>query len=586
MILNELSVVIPTLGGKSINTVIDKINDGIDKPNEILICIPKSNNNKLDISNHKNIKIINTTKGQVLQRIEGFKKAQNKFVLQLDDDCKILNNDIKNLLFELKKLGEGNAIAPIYYDEKTDKCSHPFITGLKGFAKSLIATIICGAPWGLRRMGCISKIGTNYGVDVNYMNSNLKETEWIPGGCVLHYNKSTIKENFFPFSGKAFCEDLMHSFLLRENSIKLWVCKNSSCKTEHAYFPNQKKEIIQYLEAFKYLQKLRNKRIARFWIWYFLNLLRIWIKFNVKNNENEFISIGIKINKISYTPEAYAYANYFKNKGFIVDLNYKEKLKKNNDIVINFMGFRPFWVNFINKNTLEIHEYTSLSTKPLPKIKDKIKYFFNSKPAGRIFMSKYIKESFNFKDNVPFIFREMGADPEMYKKNNNEKEFDIVYCGSVLYREGLIDIIENLAKLNLKILIIGFYDNKTFDRFQKYQNIKMLGRIERYQIPEYYSKCKVGLNFTPNIHPLNLQSSTKTIEYCAAGLGVISSKYKWINDFAKDRKANFLWIDEIKSKSDFEKFNFISPNVDDLSWPNILDNCNLDKFILKVMNRL
>ena len=55
MILNELSVVIPTLGGKSINTVIDKINDGIDKPNEILICIPKSNNNKLDISNHKNI---------------------------------------------------------------------------------------------------------------------------------------------------------------------------------------------------------------------------------------------------------------------------------------------------------------------------------------------------------------------------------------------------------------------------------------------------------------------------------------------------------------------------------------------------
>ena len=46
-------------------------------------------------------------------------------------------------------------------------------------------------------------------------------------------------------------------------------------------------------------------------------------------------------------------------------------------------------------------------------------------------MSKYIKESFNFKDNVPFIFREMGADPEMYKKNNNEKEFDIVYCGRI-----------------------------------------------------------------------------------------------------------------------------------------------------------
>ena len=93
---------------------------------------------------------------------------------------------------------------------------------------------------------------------------------------------------------------------------------------------------------------MRNKRIFRFWIWYFLNLLRIWIKFNIKYND-ENIRIGIKINRISYTPEAYAYANYLTKKGFIVDLNYKEKLRKDNDIEINFMGFRPFWIKFPNK---------------------------------------------------------------------------------------------------------------------------------------------------------------------------------------------------------------------------------------------
>ena len=210
---------------------------------------------------------------------------------------------------------------------------------------------------------------------------------------------------------------------------------------------------------------------------------------------------------------------------------------------------------------------------------------FNSKPAGRIFMNSYIKESFNFKDNVPFIYREMGADPSMYIKQNNKKEFDIVYCGSVLFREGLIDIIENLAKLQLKILIIGYYNKYTFKKFNKYNNITMLGRIERNKIPEFYGKCIAGLNFTPDIHPLNLQSSTKTIEYCASGLGVVSSKYKWINNFEVQRNAKFLWIDEIKSKSDFEKFNFVIPDVNDLSWPIILDKCSLDKFILKLYSK-
>ena len=113
----------------------------------------------------------------------------------------------------------------------------------------------------------------------------------------------------------------------------------------------------------------------------------------------------------------------------------------------------------------------------------------------------------------------------------------------------------------------------------------MLGRVERNQIPEYYSKCKVGLNFTPNIHPLNLQSSTKTIEYCAAGLGVLSSKYKWINNFEIDKKANFMWINDLKNKSDFDKFDFIIPDVRDLSWTNILEKCSFDKFILKIFKK-
>ena len=147
MSISSLSVVIPTLGGESLNTVIKKLNDGDDIPGEILVCIPINYKKNLNIENHSNIKIIDTQIGQVQQRIDGFKNAKFPYVLQLDDDCKISNTDLKNLLLQLKKLGQGNVIAPIYYDEKTNKCSHPYVTGIRGFVKNLIATLVCGAPW-------------------------------------------------------------------------------------------------------------------------------------------------------------------------------------------------------------------------------------------------------------------------------------------------------------------------------------------------------------------------------------------------------------------------------------------------------
>ena len=578
--LNSLSVVIPTLGGKSLLTVINLLNDGNDIPSEILVCIPDKYSKNIKLDNFPNVKIIKTPViGQVFQRIEGFKKAKEKFVLQLDDDCKISNYHVKKLLNKLNELGPGNSIAPIYFDEKTGVCSHSYRKGLKGFITNLIATFICGAPWGLKRMGCISKVGTNYGVDVKYMNNDTVETEWVPGGCFMHFKETIYLENFFPFKGKAFCEDLMHSHLLRKNNVKLWVTKYAECRTKHAYFPNKKNEILQYLKAYKYLYYMREKKVLRFWLWYFLNILRQWIRYNIETEKNTDIKIGIEINRISYTPEAYAYAHFLTKKGFIVDLNYKEQLKNNNDLTIHFMGFRPFWNNFIFKRKLEIHEYTSLSTAPFAKIKDRLKYHLNLKPVARIFMNSYIKETFGFNNNIPYIYREMGANSDMFIKLKNTIEYDLVYSGSIEYRPGLLKEIEKLASLDFKIILIGYYNQRTYNKFKKYKNVKLIGRVERIELPKYYSKCKAGLNFTPNIYPLNLQSSTKTIEYCAAGLYVISSKYEWIKNFEKERSAKFLWIDEISKKSDFENYKFKIPDVSDLEWNNILEKSSFDKFI-------
>ena len=51
-------------------------------------------------------------------------------------------------------------------------------------------------------------------------------------------------------------------------------------------------------------------------------------------------------------------------------------------------------------------------------------------------MNQYIKENFGFNNNIPYIYREMGANSNMYLKEKNINEYDLVYCGSIQNRPG------------------------------------------------------------------------------------------------------------------------------------------------------
>ena len=85
---SKISVVIPSIGNRTLNKTLDSINNSSIIVDEIIVSLPP--NSKFIIDNHKkhnNIKIhYSKFKGQVSQRIDGFKKAKNNFVLQIDDD--------------------------------------------------------------------------------------------------------------------------------------------------------------------------------------------------------------------------------------------------------------------------------------------------------------------------------------------------------------------------------------------------------------------------------------------------------------------------------------------------------------------
>ncbi len=275
-----VSVVIPTLGGSQILQTINNLNTTNLKPREILICIPKELSYKLNFNFDNNIKIIETDLyGQVYQRTIGFKKATEDFVLQLDDDLLFSIDNIQIMLNELRHLGINNCIGPQLYDEKNKIYNYSIYNGFTKFESYIIEYFLGGAKFGKDRMGKISKSGQNFGYDIRHMKNNIQNVEWLAGGCVLFYKKNLILENYYPFQGKAYCEDLIHSYLLKKNETKLWITKSAICILDGEYLELNNAEIKKQIQAHLYFLKLINGSIFQFYIikyyWRFRNIVTI-----------------------------------------------------------------------------------------------------------------------------------------------------------------------------------------------------------------------------------------------------------------------------------------------------------------------
>ena len=214
-----ISIVIPTLGHNHLIKCLNKIYLGSFLPSEVLIVVPKENylknfNFKSFFPNLNLIIILSKKKNQVFQRIMGFKKAKNIYVMQLDDDVEL----DKECLYDLYKFIKGRqdvAVAPrysnkinlssIYKKPKNflNKFYHWLINSSKGYSP-----------------GNISLSGFNYSEENRLFG--YKYHEWLSGGAIIHNKKNLILENYYPFNFyKSFCEDILHSLILRKKKIKL-----------------------------------------------------------------------------------------------------------------------------------------------------------------------------------------------------------------------------------------------------------------------------------------------------------------------------------------------------------------------------
>ena len=294
------------------------------------------------------------------------------------------------------------------------------------------------------------------------------------------------------------------------------------------------------------------------------------------------MKIGIPLSKFAYTPEAYAYEKYLKKLGHQIQLDYE--LDPDNDINIYFMGTRPFWKKKEGR-AIEIHEYQSLSTPPYAQFKNFAKKIVNKQPSGRVFLNEFVHRDLSFSDNIPYIYRDMGVDETLFQSPSENPLYDIVYCGSIAGRNGLITILRRLAE-NYKVVVVGQVSDLERSLL-KHENITILGRVERSNLPEIYRNARYGLNFTPNFYPYNIQTSTKTLEYLASGLGVISNKYKWSEQFFNEIDYQPVWLEDFDFLKTIERSSRLivpPPLIYRYGWKKILSDSKFDVFLREILN--
>ena len=275
----KISVVIASLGGEILIKTLNLLNNNSLKPDEIIIIIPNEYKENIPLISFSNVRYeLVSFKGQVAQSAHGFKLVKNEYFLQLDDDIQLDKNCLETLLNSLLSLGNGHSVGPaiLYNDSNTSVYSR--LTGISKILLNLKSYFLSGAPWGSKRMGKIIKSGAAFGYDNKSTTENFIQSEWLAGGCVLHFKSGLIFDNYFPFKGKAYGEDLIHSWLLINSGVKLYVVSNAICCIDKPVINSENYSIFSDYKSRLYLNELRGLSKSRVHFWYLVRSISYFVK--------------------------------------------------------------------------------------------------------------------------------------------------------------------------------------------------------------------------------------------------------------------------------------------------------------------
>lgn len=282
-------------------------------------------------------------------------------------------------------------------------------------------------------------------------------------------------------------------------------------------------------------------------------------------------SIAFIANSKSFLPDIYAYSDFFINHGWRV------KRFRHVPNLIELESFNIEWhfmgTDFLSKvpGRIKIHEYCSVSTPLLAKFKNRIKKCITVNPDYRIFQSMWVANEMKMY-NKPYILRDMGIRESFFISNEittKKKEYDFVYSGSFDKQRNIEKLVDSFLTnfIKEKLLLIGNIPSWLTKLHS--DQLVLVNSIPYEEVGSWLQKAEYGIDYRPNIYPHNYQTSTKLLEYCAAGLKIITTSYEWVNQFEKQNGGHFFRLKENGSNFYPElinEFQFVTPDVRSRTW--------------------
>jgi len=275
-----VSVVIASLGTEVVRGTIDAVLNGTRIPEEIILSVPHEAILANEITSKTDrLKIVRSPKrGQVAQRSWGLRVATAAHIMQMDDDVQLSKSGLQELWEEYQTCSVRCAIAPVFCDSITGGLLTTYPSDFTSFLKNVAITCVYGASFGKSRMGKVSASGVAFAIDPKYSGGEgVIEVEWLPGGCVLCHRSDAITDDYYPFGGKAYSEDVLHSFLWRQRGVRLFTAPGIRCKTKTETLSLSRDRITAEFRSRRHIRQLQGRNTFFCYVAYIAWLLRYWL---------------------------------------------------------------------------------------------------------------------------------------------------------------------------------------------------------------------------------------------------------------------------------------------------------------------